>query len=151
MKDLSEPILRANALHAPLMAEIHKRAFPPREVWDEVALRQQLCLPGTFALVHSAGFLLTRVVAGEAEILTFAVVPAAQRQGLGRALLTRALCDLAGLGAATIYLEVAEHNHPARALYASAGAATIGRRRAYYPDGGDALVYRFLLSLRTDT
>jgi [ribosomal protein S18]-alanine N-acetyltransferase len=37
-------------------------------------------------------------------------------------------------------LEVAAGNAPARALYAAAGFAEVGKRRRYYPDGSDALV-----------
>jgi ribosomal-protein-alanine N-acetyltransferase len=41
-----------------------------------------------------------------------------------------------------MFLEVAERNGAARALYAAAGFAAAGRRRRYYPDGADALVLR---------
>jgi ribosomal-protein-alanine N-acetyltransferase len=45
-----------------------------------------------------------------------------------------------------MFLEVAEANAAARALYAAAGFAEVGRRRRYYADGGDALVLRRGLS-----
>jgi ribosomal-protein-alanine N-acetyltransferase len=45
-------------------------------------------------------------------------------------------------GAAAMFLEVSDRNLPARALYAAAGFAEVGRRRRYYADGSDALVLR---------
>lgn len=41
-----------------------------------------------------------------------------------------------------MYLEVADRNGAARALYARAGYVPAGRRRGYYRDGDDALVLR---------
>ena len=82
------------------------------------------------------------MAADEAEILTIAVAPAAHRQGIGAALLAAAMAQAALRGAAAMFLEVAEGNAAARALYAAAGFRQSGRRRRYYPDGADALVLR---------
>lgn len=79
-----------------------------------------------------AGFILWRIAGREAEILTLAVDPAHRRQGLARALLGAAT-GLAGLaGATSLFLEVAEDNAAARALYREAGFAQVARRRGYY-------------------
>jgi ribosomal-protein-alanine N-acetyltransferase len=56
------------------------------------------------------------------------------------------MADAARRGAREMFLEVAEGNAAARALYAGLGAAEAGRRRRYYPDGSDALVLRLALS-----
>jgi ribosomal-protein-alanine N-acetyltransferase len=87
-----------------------------------------------------SAFLLGRVVAGEAEVLTLAVAPAARRQGSAAALLARFLAAAAAAGAVRAVLEVAEDNAAARALYARAGFAEVGRRRSYAGPGVDALV-----------
>ena len=54
------------------------------------------------------------------------------------------MCIRDRAGAVRLFLEVAEDNVAARALYERAGFGQIGRRKAYYaaPDGGrtDALV-----------
>jgi ribosomal-protein-alanine N-acetyltransferase len=81
-----------------------------------------------------AGFIVSRVVAGEAEILSVAVASARQGRGLARQLLTLHLRRLVGLGARTVFLEVDEHNTPARRLYARAGFREVGRREGYYRD-----------------
>ncbi|WP_241666828.1 GNAT family N-acetyltransferase [Muricoccus nepalensis] len=134
-----------SAAEAPVLAALHAAAFPPEERWGESAIRLMLALEGAFGLAvgeEPAGFVLARAAAGEAEVLTLAVDPAAQRAGLGGALLGAAVAEVARRGASALFLEVSERNAPARALYARAGAAQVGLRRRYYPDGSDALVLR---------
>jgi len=129
------------------MTAVHAAAMPAGEAWDAAAFGVQLGLPGVFGLLDvRGGMVLARVAADEAEILALAVVPAVCRQGLGAALLAAAEARAAAGGAVTMFLEVAERNVAARALYADAGYVFAGRRRGYYPDGGDALVLRKRLS-----
>ena len=133
------------------MAAIHAAAFPPAERWGEDAMSVQLGLPGVFGLIaDAAGFVLVRVAADEAEILTLAVLPERQRHGLASLLMEAAHRKAALLGAAAMFLEVAESNDAARALYARLGYEQVGLRRRYYPDGGDALVLR-RMTLRSST
>ncbi len=136
----------ASVAHAPLMAEIHRQAFPPHEAWAAASFAVQLSLPGGFGVIDTAGFVLVRALAGEAELLTLAVAPQARRLGHGRALLNAAKAHAAERGAEALFLEVAESNQAARALYASAGAQQVGRRRNYYPNGEDALICRITLA-----
>jgi [ribosomal protein S18]-alanine N-acetyltransferase len=93
-----------------------------------------------------AGFILSRLVAGEAEILSIAVAARERSRGLARRLLDVHLRALAGLGARAVFLEVGEDNEPARRLYDRAGFRRVGRREAYYQDrlgpGTAALVLR---------
>ncbi|MCX7684005.1 MAG: GNAT family N-acetyltransferase [Acetobacteraceae bacterium] len=126
---------------AAALAAIHAEAFPPAEAWGEAAIAGLLATPGTAALLCGReGMAMLRVAADEAEILTLAVRPGARRRGLGRALLAAAMAAAAAAGARRMLLEVAEDNAAARALYAAAGFAPVGRRPGYYPGGGDALV-----------
>lgn len=131
----------AGAEASAALAALHAEAFPPAERWGADALRLLLEMPGAFALlVPGEGFVLARVAADEAEILTLAVVPAARRRGVGGRLLAAALARALAGGAATMFLEVSVANEAARALYGAAGFAESGRRRRYYADGSDALV-----------
>jgi ribosomal-protein-alanine N-acetyltransferase len=88
-----------------------------------------------------AGFILSRVAADEAEVLTLAVAPELRRKGLGAALLARAAREARTGGAKRLLLEVAADNHPALSLYERAGFAKVGARKAYYDrqGGADAL------------
>ncbi len=133
--------------HAQVLAAIHAVAFPPDERWDAAAMAELLAMPGTFGLIADAeGFILARVAADEAEILTLAVLPARTRQGLASQLLAATLRIAKAAGAAAMLLEVAEPNLAARGLYAVFGFGEVGRRRRYYADGSDALVLRLDLS-----
>ncbi len=79
-----------------------------------------------------AGFVLSRLVVDEAEILTIAVAPRFRRRGVGSALLATHLASLAGRGAKVLFLEVEAGNHAALALYAQFDFHQIGERKAYY-------------------
>ena len=72
------------------------------------------------------------MAAGEAELLTMAVLPTARRQGLGRQLLRELIARASAYRAAAIWLEVRVSNLAAIGLYREAGFVEIGRRNAYY-------------------
>ena len=82
-----------------------------------------------------AGFIMSRIAADEAEILSVAVARAQRGRGLARALLRLHLGRLAGLGVRGVFLEVGEDNEAARRLYEHAGFEEVGRREAYYAHG----------------
>ncbi len=78
---------------------------------------------------------------GQAWIQTLAVRRDAQRQGIGRRLLSAALRRGRELGAASVALEVHADNEAAQRLYAAHGFEVIAVRAGYYqPSGDDALV-----------
>ena len=78
------------------------------------------------------GFVLARLAAGEAEILTIAVARTHRRQGLGWQLMEAVLRRLHAQRAETLFLEVDETNLPAIALYRRLGFHEVGKRPAYY-------------------
>jgi len=129
------------------LAALHGRCFTTPRPWSAAEFAGFLADPLVFLLVEGdAGFLLGRAVAGEAELLTIAVVPEARRLGLGRRLVSRFLYQARLRGAESAFLEVAADNAAARGLYDRSGFLEVGRRRGYYrsPDGRviDALVLR---------
>lgn len=126
------------------MAALHAATFTTPRPWSEAEFTALLARPGTVLSVANQGFALAQVTLDEAELLTIAVAPEAQGQGIGRRLLCEIEAEAAARGAETMFLEVAENNHAAIALYRSAGYRDTGRRPRYYtaPDGRrlDALV-----------
>lgn len=105
--------------------------------WTAHALAATLAAEGVLALVAEVeggvdGFVVVRVAAGEAEILTLAVDPARRRKGLGERLAAAALDAGRVAGAETMFLEVATDNPGAIALYGKLGFVEAGRRPAYY-------------------
>lgn len=79
------------------------------------------------------GFVLSRLAADEAEILSIVVAGRRRRSGLGEMLLCAHMAQLAGRGTARLFLEVEEGNAPAIGLYRRLGFETVGRREGYYP------------------
>ncbi len=132
------------------MAELHAEAFDLP--WSADDFQDLLGVPGTVAVAAGDldGFILLRVAADEAEILTLAVRPSAQRRGIGLALVIAAQAAAAERGAEALWLEVAADNVPALALYDRAAFDEAGRRRRYYrrSDGSrmDAVLMRRALN-----
>ena len=142
----------ATAADAAAMAQVHATAFASS--WSAGDILRFAEDPGGFALVAEtaagmAGFILCRVMAGEAEVLTLAVRPRSRRRGVARSLVEAALA-LAAQTAEAMLLEVAEDNPGASSLYAQAGFRTVGRRAGYYARSGaasvDAIVMRRALN-----
>jgi ribosomal-protein-alanine N-acetyltransferase len=129
----------AAARDAAAIATLHAASF--HRGWSEGEIEHMLLDRAVVA--HRAtvgrsvvGFILSRLVVDEAEILSVAVGAARRGRGLARRLLDLHLRRLAGLGARTVFLEVDENNVPARRLYGRAGFREVGRRGAYYPGAG---------------
>jgi ribosomal-protein-alanine N-acetyltransferase len=136
------------AISAETLADLHAAAFAAP--WAAGTFADLLAQTGVFAEAADDGFILIRVVADEAEILTLAVRPEARRRGLGARLVAAAAARAAALGAERLFLEVAQDNAAARGLYARSGFAEVGRRRGYYARPGataaDALTLALNLS-----
>ncbi len=123
------------------MSALLARAFAgASRGWSTEELTALLDSPHVFVLSEPDAFVLGRVVADEAEILTIATDPDSQRQGAARHLLAAFETQAAGRGATRAFLEVAADNSPAIALYDTAGYREIARRAAYYDRAGSGRV-----------
>lgn len=106
------------------------------EAWTGPQCAGLLPLPGVWLTLAKmgaevVGFALSRVVAGEAELLLLAVARHAQGRGVGDRLIRRFMEDARARGAGRLHLEVRDGNH-AVALYRRLGFREVGRRRNYY-------------------
>ncbi len=121
------------------LAATHALAFAGGSLraWSAAEIADLLASPHVFLTGDVRAFVLGRAVADEAELLTLATHPAHRRQGLGQAALSDFHAMAAERGATRAFLEVAETNAPARALYATQGYVQTARRPAYFrdPDG----------------
>jgi [ribosomal protein S18]-alanine N-acetyltransferase len=124
---------------APRLAELHGASF--HRGWGEAEFESMLTERNT--LVHRlrlgrkiVGFAVSRMAADEAEILSIAVAASHRGRGLSRNLLLTHLGHLSGRGVHTVFLDVEEHNQPARRLYQWAGFGVAGRRERYYQQSG---------------
>jgi [ribosomal protein S18]-alanine N-acetyltransferase len=143
-----DPVLsQAGVSDARALAALHGAAF--HRGWSESDFEQLLLDRNVVAHRATAGrnvvgFIISRLVLDEAEILSTAVAAHRRGKGLARQLLDLHLRRLAGLGARAVFLEVEEGNVPARRLYQRAGFRQVGRREGYYPAarGAAALILR---------
>jgi ribosomal-protein-alanine N-acetyltransferase len=130
----------AGVVHAAVLAALHGRCF--EETWSTQAIGEVLGSPGAFAyLAVSAGeggggrplgFALARRTGDDAELLTLCVLPEERRRGVGAALLDEVMARARDSGARRLFLEVAETNGVAQALYAERGFVAGRRRPDYY-------------------
>ncbi|MDE5615470.1 MAG: GNAT family N-acetyltransferase [Alphaproteobacteria bacterium] len=119
------------------LEQLHAACFPhkPWSASDFSDLKKSGC----DIIASENGFIVYRVVADEAEIITIGVAPRARRGGIAAAMLAIAEQDAKKRGATKMFLEVARDNTAARELYRTAGYAEAGIRPQYY-DGIDAIL-----------
>jgi len=133
-------VVMADARHLDALMAVMRVGFDPHygEAWSLSQLSGTLALDGSFArqAVDSndviQGFTLSRVVAGEVELLLVAVDPSLRRRGIGRLLVDQVAADARRHGATTMFLEVRENNAAARQLYHALAFVDVGRRANYY-------------------
>lgn len=140
--------------HCPALASIHGTAFArpwAAHDFEGFVADPAIRVDGLFlgAAVEPAGFIVSRQVVDEAEILSLALGRAARGHGLSRVLLAQHLNTVAHAGVKRVHLEVEEGNEPALALYRRAGFAQSGHRPGYYarPDGTRASALSMTLDL----
>lgn len=132
----SEPVLsEAGPRDSAIIAAVHAVSF--QRGWSEDEFERLLTDRSVIAHRSTAGrtltgFILSRMAAGEAEILSVAVAPSRRGKGLARALLNHHLRRLAGLGIHAVFLEVGKDNAPALSLYRRSGFKEVGQRPGYY-------------------
>jgi len=111
--------------------------------------------PETFIVAEEygkvIGYIMCRIESGmpsfrafripkRGHIISIAVLPEYRNQGVGGALIQKALEAMALYRARECYLEVRVSNHPAVNLYKKLGFKNIKAMRGYYADGEDAYI-----------
>lgn len=134
-----------------LAASLHATSFA--KPWDAASLGASLADPTAFGWIaiegaQPVGLVLARAPADQAEILTIAVRPEARRRGIARQLIEAAVAEAERRQAKSMFLEVADGNDAARALYQALGFAEESVRRRYYADGQDARILKRTLASR---
>jgi ribosomal-protein-alanine N-acetyltransferase len=147
-------ILWAGPEHAADLAELHKDLF--EQPWDEDSVAGLLRHPGSISFLarlgrplQTAGFIIGQIAADEAEILSLGVRKDRQRHGIGRRLVEALARAAKNAEVRRVFLEVAEGNSAAIALYKGLGFVEVGRRKGYYARAGtppeDALMLALAL------
>ncbi len=128
------------------ISEIERNSFP--DPWDgnyiqEILERTEQNTGAVRVIVAEGdglleGFVIFSLIDGEAEIYDIAAAPESRGKGVGTALAS-AVRELAD----KVFLEVHQANVPARALYEKLGFKPVSVRKAYYGDGGDAMIMQW--------
>ena len=121
------------------IAEIHGESFV--RPWSDGDFEKMLADPIYDCLVArqhgradlpAAGFVMFRVAADEAEIISIATEQTNRKKGAGRALMEGAIRQLEADRIPILFLEVDENNLAAISLYNSLHFKKIGERKGYY-------------------
>jgi len=127
-------------------------AWSERTWWAELAARPRR----SYVVAEQSGAVVGYAgvdCGGEvADVMTMAVAPAAQGQGLGAVLMHWLITQARRAGAEHLMLEVRADNAVAQRLYSTTGFAKLSVRRKYYQPGDvDALIMRMhLWDMNTD-
>lgn len=127
-----------------VLAALHATCF--EDAWSTQSMIEVMASPGVRAWlaivgaprsvaptgVLPAGFAIARVAADEAELLSIGVLDRFRRKGIATELLAHVIEYVASRGAKKLFLEVAEDNVAAQALYVAHGFTRVGRRPDYY-------------------
>jgi ribosomal-protein-alanine N-acetyltransferase len=149
--DRNPPLIRiANSADVAHLIEIAQRTSGSAS-WSHNKYQDRLGNESGVVLVAEGhheifGFIVAQVISGECEIENVAVLPANQRQGTGRALLTATISAARERGCEAVWLEARESNLAARKFYQAIGFNEAGRRARYYRDPDeDAVILKLTL------
>ncbi|MFK5997087.1 MAG: GNAT family N-acetyltransferase [Rhodobacterales bacterium] len=116
------------------MTAIHAASFQRPRPWGVREFRDLLASDTVFLSAHDHGFALGRIAGPEVELLTLAVAPDQRRRGIAAGLMQDFIGQAKAKGASEAFLEVAEDNHAAIALYRRFDFRKAGHRKDYYAD-----------------
>ncbi|NBV89963.1 MAG: ribosomal-protein-alanine N-acetyltransferase [Actinobacteria bacterium] len=121
----------------------------PVDAWSEELFHNEIAEVGISREVIVArvagkivGYVSLRYVGTEGDVVTIAVDPTFQKQGVGTAMMNWLETAAKGHGVRELFLEVRSDNIPAIAMYLARDFERIDLRRNYYDTGVDAYVMR---------
>ena len=114
--------------------------------WPAQDFQQYLADKTVLIFGDAECFAVMRVLGPEAEILTLATHPDKQGTGRATALLDGALAKLGTANVTEVFLDVADDNAAALALYRRCGFTQFATRNNYYASGASAICMKALLS-----
>lgn len=132
----------------PAVLDIERQSF--KTPWTEGMFLSELKNPGSTyyiaeiegKVVAFCGFLR---ILDDADILNVAVSRNFRRRKIASALIKKITDEAAAVGIKNLFLEVNHNNAAAISLYESFGFQQTGRRKKYYENTDDALIYALKL------
>lgn len=135
-----------------ILTEIHRSSFS--EWWSSSSFQNMLMDPSYFGILvgkeinskkNIYGFILSRKIFDEVEIITLCVRPEHRRSGFGKLLMLENIRQVVSAAsndpdcAVKIFLEVADTNVAAIGLYNLLGFQNISKREKYYKKDGEQI------------
>lgn len=132
---------------AQAVLDIHGQSFA--EAWQNID--SLLHLHSTvgwiaFDINVPIGFILWQLVKGEADVLSFAVLAAYRKQGVGQKLYSISEQTFLTQGIMQLHLEVAQTNKGAIQFYQKQGFVRTGMRKNYYSNNNQRVIHAFTFS-----
>ena len=124
------PVINALAKLAPEAAQWSASGFEQAAEFGQTILVAEDGVKGR----GIRGFLVSRFIGPEGEILNLVVASSSRRKGVGSRLLAAVMADAKTKNVERVYLEVRESNGAAISLYAKHGFEKTGQRTNYYRD-----------------
>lgn len=120
------------------------------EAWTREMIKSDFNDRSLYKIVRTdegqiAGYVSLLLLEAEAELLRIAVKKRYRKKGYGKALLQDVIQECYSRALEKMYLEVKDSNEPAKSLYLAEGFCEVARRKAYYPDGSDAVIMSRML------
>jgi ribosomal-protein-alanine N-acetyltransferase len=144
--------------HAMAAQKLDLACYPPTGLWSKAQFVEEFQNKRTTAIgawcpeagsestEDLVGMAFTSTVLDETALTSIAVHPSARRRGVAEAMLRECIMRAHEAGALRFTLEVRAGNLAARALYAKLGLKCVGRRKRYYSDGEDAMIFDVALA-----
>lgn len=133
----------------PALAVLYRTCFPEKTIPDDIAKKVLKDEPALVLVLEGqnelTAFAYAWFIGDELQLLDLGVSPKHRRQGLAKKLMKALAQQGRERGVTRITLEVRVDNLAAHVLYDALGFVAVGRRRAYYPDGCDALLLDWML------
>ena len=120
--------------------ELERICFPD-SAWNKAQILSQITNHPSFILVDEQvikSYLFTLANSWETEVLRVGTKPEFRNQSYGLEILKYFIDKYKGL---PCFLEVAQNNRIAIKMYESLGFQLVDKRKGYYHDGIDALIY----------
>lgn len=138
-------VVNMTAFSIPEVAALERECFP--HPWQQDSIEECFQNPAYYFFVakdednNVIGYIATYQVRDEAFVENICVTGTARRQGVGRALVRRAIENCKANGASFLSLEVRRSNQAAIGLYTAFDFEIEGTRKKYYSDPEeDALI-----------
>ncbi len=128
------------------LAEIHAMCFVLPRPWNTQEFGDLLTSNTVFSCEDTHGFALGRIAGPEVELLTLAVDPDHRRRGIAARLMQDFIDRAKNKGASEAFLEVAEDNDAAVALYHRFNFIKAGFRKNYYADASGTHVSALVMT-----